>query len=183
MPAEDRVRGLPCWTGAIEVVPLKGGVSNASFTVKDDTGTYVARVGQDYPAHHVFREAELIVTRAAFEAGLSPELIYSEPGIMVVRHIKARTYTETDVRANSVRCVEIVKRCHRELGKRMTGPGSIFWVFHVLRDYANTLKLANHRHVPDLPRWLARSAEARSSASAVADRLRPSRSPADEFHG
>jgi len=152
--AEERVRDLSLWKGAIDIKPLTGGVSNASFTVKDDTGIYVARVGQDYPAHHVFRERELHVTRAAFEAELSPELIYSEPGIMVVRHIKARTYTETDVRANSVRCVEIVKRCHRELGKRMTGPGSIFWVFHVLRDYANTLRIANHRHVPDLPRWL-----------------------------
>lgn len=152
--AEQRVRDLSLWKGQIDIKPLTGGVSNASFTVRDETGTYVARVGQDYPAHHVFRERELHVTRAAFEAGLSPELIYSEPGIMVVRHIKARTYNETDVRANSVRCVEIVKRCHRELGKRMTGPGSIFWVFHVLRDYANTLRLANHRHVPDLPRWL-----------------------------
>ena len=35
MSAEDRVRQLPCWTGAIELVPLKGGVSNASFTVRD----------------------------------------------------------------------------------------------------------------------------------------------------
>ena len=57
--AEERVRGLALWKGAIDIKPLTGGVSNASFTVKDDTGTYVARVGQDYPAHHVFREREL----------------------------------------------------------------------------------------------------------------------------
>ena len=99
MSAEDRVRGLPCWTGAIDVVPLKGGVSNASFTVQDSTGKYVARVGEDYPFHHVFREAEVIASQAAFAAGLSPEVVYTAPGIMVVRFIEARTYAEADVRA------------------------------------------------------------------------------------
>jgi thiamine kinase-like enzyme len=152
---EQRVRALPLWRGAITIAPLTGGVSNASFTVTDETGTYVARVGQDYPAHHVFRERELAVTRAAHAAGLSPEVVYSAPGIMVVRHITAKTYTEADVRANAVRCVEIVKRCHRELGKRIIGPGAIFWVFHVLRDYAHTLREAGHRHADDLERWMA----------------------------
>ena len=155
MAAEDRVRGLPCWTGAIEVVPLKGGVSNASFTVQDGAGKYVARVGEDYPFHHVFREAEVIASQAAFEAGLSPEVVYTEPGIMVVRFIEARTYAEADVRANADACVDIVKRCHAEMGKRISGRANIFWVFHVLRDYAHTITAAKHRHVPDIPRWMA----------------------------
>ena len=155
MPAEDRVRALPCWKGAIEVVALKGGVSNASFTVQDRTGKYVARVGEDYPFHHVFREAEVITSRAAFEAGLSPEVVYTEPGIMVVRFIEARTFAEADVRGNADRCVDIVKRCHRELGKLISGRANFFWVFHVLRDYAHTITAAKHRHVPDIPGWMA----------------------------
>ena len=79
----------------------RAGVSNASFTVQDSAGKYVARVGEDYPFHHVFREAEVIASQAAFEAGLSPEVVYTEPGIMVVRFIEARTYAEADVRANA----------------------------------------------------------------------------------
>ena len=154
MSAEARVRALPCWKGAIDVVPLKGGVSNASFTVRDASGKYVARVGEDYPFHHVFREAEVIASQAAFEAGLSPEVVYTEPGIMVVRFIEARTYTEADVRANAESCVDIVKRCHREMGKRISGRANFFWVFHVLRDYAHTLRAANHRQVVDIPRWM-----------------------------
>ncbi len=152
---EDRVRGLPYWKDLRSITPLKGGVSNASFTVVDSTGTYVARVGEDYPAHHVFRAAELRASRAAFEAGLSPETVYDEPGIMIVRYLNARAYGEEDVRADSARCVEMVKRCHTEMPKRMTGPGAIFWVFHVLRDYGVTLKTNNHRHAGDFPRWLA----------------------------
>jgi thiamine kinase-like enzyme len=153
--AESRVRRLPLWQGNVLVTPLKGGVSNASFTVADATGKYVARVGEDYPFHQVSRVREAIASRAAFDAGLSPEVVHTEPGLMVVRYLDARTYGEADVRANAARCVEIVQRCHRDMGKRIAGQGAIFWVFQILRDYALTLKAGNHRHVADLPRWMA----------------------------
>ena len=64
--AETRVRGLSIWKGDVTIEPLKGGVSNASFTVIDALGKYVARVGEDYPFHQVSREREAIASRAAF---------------------------------------------------------------------------------------------------------------------
>ena len=153
--AEQRVRGLTCWTGPITLEPLKGGLSNASFIVSDARGKYVARVGEDFPCHHVFRDREARASRAAHEAGLSPEVIHAEPGIMVVRFIEARTFSEEDVRNNLERCAELLKKCHRDMKRRVTGPASIFWVFHVLRDYGNTLKEGGHGRAPDIPRWLA----------------------------
>ena len=153
-PAESRVRQLPLWQGKVQITPLKGGVSNASFTVADATGKYVARVGEDYPFHQVSRVREAIASRAAHEAGLSPEVVLVEPGLMVVRFLEARTYVEADVRANAERCVEIVQRCHRDMGKRISGQGAIFWVFQILRDYAYTLKAGKHRHAPDLSAWM-----------------------------
>jgi thiamine kinase-like enzyme len=151
---EQRVRALPIWKGEVSIVPLKGGVSNASFTVTDASGKYVARVGEDYPCHQVSREREAIAARAAFAAGLSPEVIHTAPGLMVVRYLDAQTYGEADVRAHVEACVEIVQRCHRDMGKRISGQGAIFWVFQILRDYAVTLKAANHRHAADLPRFM-----------------------------
>jgi thiamine kinase-like enzyme len=153
MTAEAKVRALSFWKGPISLEPLKGGVSNASFTVMDGADTYVARVGDDYPAHHVFREAEVISSRAAFAAGLSPEMVYAEPGIMVVRFIEARTCAEADVRDNARRCVEIIKRSHRDMPSRVSGRANFFWVFHVLRDYFQTLTVANHRHAASIPTW------------------------------
>ena len=154
MNAEALVRALPIWRGAVQVVPLQGGVSNASFTVTDATGKYVARVGGDYPCHQVSRQREAIAARAAFEAGLSPEVVHTGPNVMVLRFIEARTFVEADVRAQAERCVEIVKRCHRDMPKRITGPAAFFWVFQILRDYARTLRAGNHRHAPDIPRWM-----------------------------
>ena len=152
---ESRVRSLAVWKGTISAAPLKGGVSNASFAVSDATGKYVVRVGEDYPCHQVSRAREAIAARAAFAAGLSPEVVHTEAGIMVLRYLDARTYGEADVRGNAAACVEIIKRCHRDMGKRISGQGAIFWVFQILRDYAHALKAGNHRHVPDLPRWMA----------------------------
>ena len=153
MSAERRVRALSFWNGPIELTPLQGGVSNASFTIKDQTGKYVARVGHDYPFHHVFRDAEVVASRAAHDVGLSPEVVYTEPGLMVVRFIEARTYSEADVRSNASRCVDIVKRCHRDMGARVSGRVNFFWVFHVLRDYFRTISIANHSRVPEISRW------------------------------
>jgi thiamine kinase-like enzyme len=138
--AITRVRHLSIWKGDVKIEPLKGGVSNASFTVCDAYGKYVARVGEDYPFHQVTRSREAIASRAAFESGLSPEVVHVEQGLMVVRHVDGRTYAEADVRANWQECVNIVSRCHREMG--------------ILRDYAATLKDAAHLRAREIPRWL-----------------------------
>lgn len=152
--AEQRVRALSIWKGQIVLEPLKGGVSNASFTVEDQTGKYVARIGEDYPFHQVSRAREAIAAQAAFEAGLSPAVVHIEKGLMVVRHIEARTYIEADVRNNVEACTEMIMRCHREMGKRIGGQGAIFWVFQILRDYAATLKAKGHARTPEIPRWM-----------------------------
>ena len=152
--AEARIRALPLWTGALTLTPLKGGVSNASFKVTDSTGSYVARLGGDYPFHQVSRQREAIASRAAFEAGLSPEMVHAGDGLMVLRYVEARTYAEADVRANAGACVDILKRCHAEMGRRITGQGAIFWVFQILRDYGATLERHGHRLAEHVPRWL-----------------------------
>ena len=152
--AEARVRALPLWQGAVRIEPLKGGVSNASFRVTDSRGSYVARVGGDYPFHQVSRAREAVASRAAFEAGLSPELVHAGDGVMVLRHIEARTYAEADVRANAGACVDILRRCHHDMGRRIDGQGAIFWVFQILRDYGATLQQHGHRLAGEVPRWL-----------------------------
>ena len=152
--AEKRVRGLSIWKNLKSIHPLKGGVSNASFTVEDASGKFVTRVGEDYPFHQVSRLREAIASKAAFEAGLSPQVVHIEQGLMVVRHIDARTYEEVDVRANAQACVDMIMRCHRDMGKRVGGQGAIFWVFQILRDYAATLNAASHARSSEISRWL-----------------------------
>lgn len=152
-PAESQVRALPCWRGEPALKALHGGVSNLSFAVSDEAGKWVARVGRDYPFHHVFRDRELMASRAAHAAGLSPEVLHGGEGALVLRFIDGVTFGEADVRANMDACVDLVRRCHRIMPRHVTGPASIFWVFHVLRDYCHAIEAAGHPYAGRALRW------------------------------
>lgn len=156
---EARVRALPLWRGDISWQPLKGGLSNESFTVTDTSGSYVVRFGRDFPCHHVFREREIMATRAAVAAGFAPELVHAEPGVMVSRFIEGKTYTAADVLADRAAIADLVRRFHAEMPAFVSGPGYLFWVFHVIRDYARTLQAGGSRLAGRLPEFLMLSAE------------------------
>jgi len=156
---EDRIRALPLWRGSIEIAPLKGGLSNESFTVADAGARYVVRFGRDFPFHHVFRDREVMTARAAHAAGFAPQVVHAAPGVMVSRFIEGRTYGAEDVRADIPRIAALMRRFHTEMPAHVSGPGFIFWVFHVIRDYARTLRAGGSRMTPHLPGYLDLAAE------------------------
>jgi thiamine kinase-like enzyme len=143
---ERRVADLSCWTGPVELAPLKGGLTNVSFVVSHGGEKFVARCGDDIPVHHVFRDRERAASRAAFEAGLSPEVVHAQPGIMVLRFVAGRTFGEPDLRANVGRIAALLKRCHTTVGRHLRGPANAFWVFHVIRDYVGLIS-ADRRYL------------------------------------
>jgi hypothetical protein len=143
--ARDRIAGLDIWPGSVTIELLKGGLSNESYTVTSGTEKFVVRLGSDYPFHHVARDRELMTARAAYDAGFAPEVVYAEPGMMVSRFIDGTTYGETDVRANIAEIARLMRRFHEEMPAHVSGPGFMFWVFHVIRDYGHTLVAGNSR--------------------------------------
>jgi thiamine kinase-like enzyme len=150
-----RISGLPCWQGAITVEPLRGGLSNESYKVTDASGAKVVRFGEDFPFHHVSREREIMTARAAHEAGFAPAVLYSEPGVMVSQFITARTLGPGDIRAEPEAVAAFVKRFHETMPLHVSGPGYMFWVFHVIRDYVRTLKAGNSRVADRIGAWLS----------------------------
>jgi thiamine kinase-like enzyme len=143
---ESRVARLSCWRGPVSLEPLKGGLTNISFVATDSEEKFVVRCGEDISVHHVFRDRERAAARAAFEAGLSPELVHAEAGITVLRFIEGRTFGEPDLAANLDRLVPLLKTCHATVGRHVRGPANSFWVFHVIRDYV-TLLSADRRYL------------------------------------
>ena len=136
---EETLAGLPCWRGPVTFVPLTGGLTNLSFVATHAGEKFVVRCGSDIPVHHVFRDREIAASRAAFEAGLSPEIVHAEPGISVLRFIDGRTFGEADMRANVGRLAALLKDCHTRVGQHLRGPANTFWVFHVIRDYVRLI--------------------------------------------
>lgn len=157
---ETTLQKLPCWKGRISVKPLSGGITNVNYLVSDKSGDtvaqYVVRIGQDIPVHQVMRFNELAASRAAFSAGISPEVIYHEAGILVLTYIQSQTLTAEMVRAQPMleRILPLIKSCHQDVPKQLRGAALIFWVFHVIRDYASTLKEGRSQHVSLIPELL-----------------------------
>jgi len=167
--AAARVAALAIWSGRVDPQPLTGGITNQNFAVEDRGRRYVVRVGSDILVHGVVRANELAASRAAHAAGLSPGVVHAEPGILVLDFIEGRTFTPDDIRkpANLERLVDIVRRCHRDIPQHLRGPAAMFWVFHVVRDYAHTLREANSRHVLLLPDLLARAARLEAAVGPI----------------
>jgi thiamine kinase-like enzyme len=151
---EDRIRALPIWNGAVSIERLRGGISNESFLVTDASVKHVVRFGKDYPFHHVFREREIMTARAAHAAGFAPEVRYATPGVMVTAFLGAKTYGADDVRENRERIATLIRSFHEEMPRHISGPGFMFWVFHVIRDYARTLDAGGSRMMAELPGYL-----------------------------
>ena len=136
------------------MAPLTGGLTNMSYVLEDAGEKFVVRCGDDIPVHHVFRDRERAASIAAHAAGLSPEVVHTEPGILVMRHIDGRTLTEPDLRANIARLVPLLRACHHEVSDHLAGPPNFFWVFHVIRDYARTITAAGSSFAVDVPCFL-----------------------------
>ena len=160
---EDRIRALPIWNGPLIIEPLKGGLSNESYKVGDGDHAYVVRFGHDFPFHHVFREREVMTSKAAAAAGLAPNLVHAEPGVTVFEYIDGKTFEADDVKNNLPRIADLVARLHQTMPHYVSGPGFIFWPFHVIRDYAHTLKAGSSRMISELPGYLEIAKELESA--------------------
>ena len=167
--AKQRVESLTCWRGSVTATPLTGGITNLNFLVEDGGDRFVVRLGGDIPVHQVMRFNELAASRAAEAAGVSPAVTHAEPGVLVLRFVEGKVFAEEDVRApqNLGRIVELIGKVHRDLPQHLRGPALIFWVFHVLRDYAHSLKEGESRHLDKLPTLMATAERLESAVGAI----------------
>jgi len=151
-----KAASLPCWSAPVDPEPLGGGLTNTNFTVTDGAKKYVVRVGGDIPVHQILRFHEHAASIAASRAGISPAVFFLEPGILVLEFVEGRTLEAHDIRQPEtlIRVLDLIKRCHRQMLKEFRGPALIFWVFHVIRDYAHTLRSSGSAHAGKLERFL-----------------------------
>ncbi len=155
--AAAKAASLACWSGPVDPQPLTGGITNLNFTVDDGGDRFVVRVADDIPIHGIMRFNEVAASRAAYAAGVSPEVIHAEPGVLVLRFIHGETFGEAEVRRadGEGRILPLLRRVHHDMPKYFSGPVLAFWVFQVIRGYAIALVKGDSRMVGEVPRYLA----------------------------
>jgi len=148
-----------CRSGAVRstssrIEPLSGGLSNESFKVTDGDKAYVVRFGRDFPFHHVSREREAMNAEAAAKVGVAPALVHVGPGVLVLDYVEGKTLVADDVIHEIPRIADLIWRYHLMMPNEVSGAGFMFWPFHVIRDYAHTLKAGKSRKTGELAGYL-----------------------------
>tara|TARA_A200000113_G_scaffold112354_1_gene100801 strand:- start:172 stop:1029 length:858 start_codon:yes stop_codon:yes gene_type:complete len=143
MDAIEKIKTLSIWKNDLTINPLEGGITNLNFLVNHGNEKLVVRLGQDIPEHLVYRSNEINVSKAAHEIGVSPKLIHSEQGVLVLEFIESETLNPKGVQKNLERIIPVIKKIHNEIPNFLSGQPAIFWVFHVIKYYANFLR-SNH---------------------------------------
>jgi len=159
------INAIPIWAGNIEIKKLEGGITNDNFLVKDNKKKYVVRLGSDIPEHLVSRSNELIASKAAAKCEISPDVVHHDEGILVLDFIESKTLTNIDVKKNIINIIPIIKKIHKEIPKNIYGQSLIFWVFHVIHNYAKFLNDNNSTHVKILDTLLKKSQQIEEIAS------------------
>lgn len=151
---KEKIAALGCWKGPVVPETVRGGHSNYNFFVEDQGAPFFVRLGHDLDVHCVKRFNELAVARAAHAAGISPEIVWYEPGVMVTRFIRGKPLTKEEIGREDYLCrlVPLLQKCHRKLVCNIRGPVLSFWVFHVCRNYAALLGEGGDHQYPDLNR-------------------------------
>ena len=157
MEFENKIKSLPIWKNLENIEPLEGGITNHNFLVSDSGSKSVVRLGSDIPEHLVYRSNEIIVSEAAYQIGVSPKLIYNEPGVLVLEFIESKTLEPKTVRENLNKIVPIIRKIHDEIPNKLSGQPQIFWVFYVIKYYSNYLLNNNSSHISLIPSLLKKA--------------------------
>ena len=157
MEFENKIKSLPIWKNLENIEPLEGGITNLNFLVSDSGSKSVVRLGSDIPEHLVYRSNEIIVSEAAYQIGVSPKLIYNEPGVLVLEFIESKTLEPKTVRENLNKIVPIIRKIHDEIPNKLSGQPQIFWVFYVIKYYSNYLLNNYSSHISLIPSLLKKA--------------------------
>jgi thiamine kinase-like enzyme len=167
--AQQRVAGLNCWSTEVFPQPLPGGITNTNFVIQDAAEKYAVRLGDDLPLHGILRCDEVVASRAAHAAGLAPEVVYWEPGVLVMRIIEGNTLTAQDVGNKSMlgRLAVLLHMCHDRMKDHLQGAAPVFCVFQACRRYLNAARIADSRVAGQLNKLDAMNGEFEEAAGSI----------------
>jgi thiamine kinase-like enzyme len=151
-----RLRHLGLGRDPLSIEPLVGGISNHNFLVRSGRNALVARICQERPHLGIDRRNEVVCQKAAWSAGLAPELVHHEPGLLLIRFIAGRTLAAGDLHAPEMlaRLAAVLRRLH-ESWDALTGEMLYFCPFQTARTYARTAAQLGAPMPPDIDELLA----------------------------
>ncbi len=114
MSAEARIAALPLWNGRPSIEPIAAGRTNRNFLVQANGKRFFARVGQDIPEHGILRSAERRCAQLAAEAGLAPQIVFAESGIIITEYIDGEPLSAVSIDSATLRLqiADLLRQLH-----------------------------------------------------------------------
>jgi len=165
MSIEANIKSLKIWKNDISIKPIEGGMTNQNFLVTDGSQKYFVRIGKNISEHLIFRENEISTSKAASLAGVAPKLVYTEEGMIVFEYIESRTYDSELVIKKIDKIIQVIKSIHEKIPNYLSGSPPFFWVFYVIKHYANFLKDNKSPYVNLLDEFMDKSYQMNKIAS------------------
>ena len=162
---EKLIHSLPIWKDDIDITTIEGGITNQNFLVQEKSKKFFVRLGNDIPEHNVSRSNELMANKAAFEAGVSPAVVYNSKGVLILDYIEGVTLSADGIKDKLESIIPLLKKIHYEIPKKLYGQSLIFWVFHVIKNYAKFLRDHKSSYSNLLPDLLSQSAKLEKNSS------------------
>jgi thiamine kinase len=114
-PAEAIAR-IPGWNPAkVRIEELKGGLTNRSFAITRDDDRFVLRLDAAHTAaFNLDRTSEAAILKSAAAAGLAPEIVFADEGILLSRYLPGRVWSaaEFEDTHNIDALCELLRRVH-----------------------------------------------------------------------
>ena len=145
------INSIHFWESAIDISPIKGGITNKNFLVTDGSYKYFVRIGDDIPEHLVFRSNEVQASKAASKIGVCPKLLFHDKSIQVFKYVDGKTFDSEDIKKNIDNITKLVKKVHTKIPNQLIGQSVIFWVFHVIKNYKKFLEDNHSSYIKILP--------------------------------
>ena len=95
---KKKLETLTIWRGNIDINVLTGGWTNDTYLVTDDKKKYVAKIGNDKIYFGVIRAQEIAAHEAAYQTGISTEVIYFKNEISIYEYIDCNILTPQELR-------------------------------------------------------------------------------------
>ena len=137
---DQLIQSIPIWKGKVKISKIDGGITNQNFLVEDNAKKFVVRLGKDIPEHLISRSNELIISKAASEVGISPNVVYHANELLVLDYIESTTMSSEDVKNNIYAIIPLLKKIHLEIPKKLSDQSISFSVFNAINHYAKFLK-------------------------------------------
>jgi len=156
----ERVASLKFWRSRPVIEPLLGGITNRNYRASCGGEEFVVRVCDELPHLGIDRGNEILCQAEAHRAGVAPDVVYGEPGILISEFVEGETLNTARIsEPEMTTMIARTVRVYHGYWDKLRGGLLYFCPFQTVRTYAQTALSSRANLPPDIDSLVTDSQE------------------------